>query len=158
MSKRIDGTRLEQTELHRAFKTRLHQCEAVLLIYLAPRLGPQDGWSVHEDDLPDGRVDGCAEKSIDSEAYAFQRIGCPVRCYDNGFDELPLDVLEDGSEQIPLRPEMVIQRALRDTGAFDDIVDGRGRVALSREQLPGHGQQLPPCRLRSFCLTSRHWP
>ncbi len=95
-----------------------------------------------------------AEECVDTETHPLQRIRRPVGGYDDGRDELALNVLEDGAEQVALRPEMVVQRTLRNAGALYDVVEGRGGVALSREQLPGHGQQLPPRRLGSFTLAS----
>ncbi len=154
MHHRIDRTRPKQTELHRCLQTCLDQREPVLLVDLAPRLGPQHGRTVNEDDLPNCRVDRRPKECINTEAHALQGIRRSVRCDDNGFDKLSLYLLEDRAEHVALRPEMVVQRAFGNAGALHDVVDGRSRVALSREQLPGDGQQLPPCRLGSLSLSS----
>src|SRR6185437_2331873 len=71
------------------------------------------------------------------------------------FDEVRLDLLVDGREQLQLAVEVVVERATCDARGTDDLLRAHARVAALGEQAPRRVQQRRARGERALGLEAR---
>jgi hypothetical protein len=102
---------------------QLDQCEAVLRLDLADPLPPQDAGAVEQHDALDGRILRGLEEGAHARVGGLPRIALLRDDLRHLLAQLACLLLEDGLEQLRLASEVVIQRALRDSGRGRHSID-----------------------------------
>ena len=108
---------------------------------------PEHRRALLEDDSSEGRVQARVEKGVDGHLELRQRRRDIGRDTQDALEHLRLGRLEDGTEELLLVAEVVIERTAGDLGRPHDLLGGGGSITLAGEQPLGGAHQCGARRL-----------
>jgi hypothetical protein len=117
-----------------------HEAEAVLRIDLAPLLPPENDWCLDQHHTSHGRIEAGVEEGHAPKSQLFDGVVALGRGNHHLLADRYFQFLHDGSEQLLLATEVVIQRAARNTRSFGDLLTPCRDETVRGEQLARCGQ------------------
>ena len=129
-----------------------HDAEPVHLRQLAVHRRVEHRRRVEQDDALDRGIERGVEERVRAEAQLARRIAAGAGRGEDRLDDVGLDRLVDGAEQVLLAGEVVVHRAAGDPGGVDDLLAAGRGVALMGEQAASRRDQRAPGRGRTLGL------